>query len=83
MLPGAVIAAQGAEIVVAERLDAGFGIDLGGREIQVVEGFRFLQFDHAVSASAGCFRVATGASNRTNNSQYPYSTQFGNHSHWT
>jgi hypothetical protein len=41
MLPGAVIAAQGAEIVVAERLDAGFGIDLGGREIQVVEGFRF------------------------------------------
>jgi hypothetical protein len=47
MLPGAVIAAQGAEIVFAERLDAGFGIDLGGREISL------LQFDHAVSASAG------------------------------
>jgi hypothetical protein len=28
-------------------LDAGFGIDLGGREISL------LQFDHAVSASAG------------------------------
>jgi hypothetical protein len=47
MLPGAVIAAQGGEIVFAERLDAGFGIDLGGRENSL------LQFDHAVSASAG------------------------------
>jgi hypothetical protein len=47
MLSGAVIAAQGAEIVFAERLDAGFGIDLGGREISL------LRFDHAVSASAG------------------------------
>jgi hypothetical protein len=45
MLPGAVIAAQGTEIVFAERLDAGFGIDLGGREISL------LQFDDAVSAS--------------------------------
>jgi hypothetical protein len=37
MLPGAVIAVQGAEIVVAQRLKAGFGIDLGGRTIQVAE----------------------------------------------
>jgi hypothetical protein len=37
MLPGAVIAAQGAKIVVAQRLEAGFGIDLGGRKIQVAE----------------------------------------------
>jgi hypothetical protein len=28
MLPGTVIAAQGAEIVFAERLEAGFGIDV-------------------------------------------------------
>jgi|HubBroStandDraft_4_1064222.scaffolds.fasta_scaffold2250848_1 hypothetical protein len=51
MLPGAVIAAQGAEIVFTERLDAGFGIDLGGREISL------LQFDHAVSASAGALEA--------------------------
>jgi hypothetical protein len=37
MLPGAVIAAQGAEIVVVQRLETGFGIDLGGRKIQVAE----------------------------------------------
>jgi hypothetical protein len=33
MLPVAVIAAQGAKIVVAQSLEAGFGIDLGGRKI--------------------------------------------------
>jgi hypothetical protein len=38
MLPGAVIAAQGAEIVVVQRLETGFGIDLGGRKIQVAVG---------------------------------------------
>jgi hypothetical protein len=37
MLPGAVIAAQGAEMVVVQCLETGFGIDLGGRKIQVAE----------------------------------------------
>jgi transcriptional regulator with XRE-family HTH domain len=32
-----LIAAQGAEIVVVQRLETGFGIDLGGRKIQVAE----------------------------------------------
>jgi hypothetical protein len=48
---------QGAEIVVAQRLEAGFSIDLGGREIQVAEELLDLVDGNLHSGRASCGSV--------------------------